>query len=33
VTVSGMTFFGISGVFWGLLAGGAIYYWDHRHDL
>ncbi|MFP6740583.1 MAG: benzoate/H(+) symporter BenE family transporter [Alphaproteobacteria bacterium] len=33
VTVSGMTFFGISCVFWGLLAGGAIYYWDHRHDL
>lgn len=30
VTASGITFFGISGVFWGLLAGGAIYYWDHR---
>jgi benzoate membrane transport protein len=30
VTASGMTFFGISGVFWGLLAGGAVYYWDHR---
>ena len=30
VTASGITFFGISGVFWGLLAGGAIYDWDHR---
>jgi len=30
VTASGMTFSGISGVFWGLLAGGAVYYWDHR---
>lgn len=30
VTASGLSFFGISGVFWGLLAGGAIYYWDHR---
>jgi len=30
VTMSGMTFFGISGVFWGLLAGGAVYLWDHR---
>ncbi|MEE2980221.1 MAG: benzoate/H(+) symporter BenE family transporter [Pseudomonadota bacterium] len=30
VTASGLSFFGISGVFWGLLAGGAIYYWDRR---
>jgi len=30
VTASGVTFFGISGVFWGLLAGGAVYLWDHR---
>ncbi len=30
VTASGMAFFGISGVFWGLLAGGAVYLWDHR---
>jgi benzoate membrane transport protein len=30
VTASGMTFFGISGVFWGLLAGSAVYMWDHR---
>jgi benzoate membrane transport protein len=30
VTASGITFFGISGVFWGLLAGGAVYLWDHR---
>lgn len=33
VTASGLSFFGVSGVFWGLLAGGAIYYWDHRRDL
>jgi benzoate membrane transport protein len=32
VTASGMTFFGISGVFWGLLAGAAVYLWDHRKD-
>lgn len=32
VTASGMTFFGISGVFWGLLAGGAVYLWDHRRS-
>jgi benzoate membrane transport protein len=32
VTASGMTFFGISGVFWGLLAGGAVYLWDHRRN-
>ena len=30
VTASGISFFGISGVFWGLLAGGALYLWDHR---
>jgi len=30
VTASGITFFGISGVFWGLLAGGVVYLWDHR---
>ena len=32
VTASGMTFFGIGGAFWGLLAGGAIYLWEHRGD-
>ena len=32
VTASGVTFFGIGGAFWGLLAGGAIYYWEHRRD-
>ena len=32
VTASGVTFFGISGAFWGLLAGGALYLWDHRRD-
>ena len=30
VTASGITLFGVSGVFWGLLAGGAVYFWDHR---
>ena len=30
VTASGVTFFGISGAFWGLIIGGAIYFWDHR---
>jgi len=30
VTASGISFFGIGGVFWGLLAGGAMYLWDHR---
>lgn len=30
VTASGITWLGIGGVFWGLLAGGALYYWDHR---
>ena len=30
VTASGLTFFGIGGAFWGLLAGGALYLWDHR---
>jgi benzoate membrane transport protein len=25
VTASGVTFFGVSGAFWGLLAGGALY--------
>ena len=32
VTASGVTFFGIGGAFWGLLAGGAIYLWEHRAD-
>ena len=32
VTASGVTFFGISGAFWGLLAGGALYLWDHRRN-
>jgi benzoate membrane transport protein len=34
VTASGLTFFGISGAFWGLLAGGAIYaltHWRRAH--
>ena len=30
VTASGVSFFGISGVFWGLLAGGALYFLGHR---
>ena len=30
VTASGISFFGIGGVFWGLLAGGAMYLWDPR---
>ncbi len=30
ITASGMTFFGIGGAFWGLLAGGALYLWDQR---
>ncbi len=30
VTASGVTFFGIGGAFWGLIAGGAIYMWEHR---
>ena len=30
VTASGVTFFGIGGAIWGLIAGGAIYLWDHR---
>lgn len=30
VTASGVTFFGIGGAIWGLVAGGAIYLWDHR---
>ncbi len=29
-TASGLTFFGIGGAFWGLLAGGALYLWDKR---
>ncbi|MFH1803853.1 MAG: benzoate/H(+) symporter BenE family transporter [Pseudomonadota bacterium] len=29
VTASGLTFFGISGAFWGLIAGGLIYYLTH----
>ena len=32
VTASGVTFFGIGGAFWGLVAGGAIYLWEHRSD-
>ena len=32
VTASGVTFFGVGGAFWGLVAGGAIYLWEHRHD-
>ena len=32
VTASGVTFFGVSGAFWGLVAGGAIYLWEHRLD-
>ena len=30
VTASGVTFFGVGGAFWGLLAGGAVYLWEHR---
>lgn len=30
ITASGVTWFGIGGVFWGLLAGGALYWWEHR---
>ena len=33
VTASGVTFFGIGGAFWGLVAGGAIFFWEHRGDL
>ena len=33
VTASGVTFFGIGGAFWGLVAGGAIYFWEHRGDV
>ncbi len=29
-TASGLTFLGIGGAFWGLLAGGALYLWDKR---
>ncbi|MDD9983111.1 MAG: benzoate/H(+) symporter BenE family transporter [Gammaproteobacteria bacterium] len=32
VTASGVTFFGVGGAFWGLVAGGAIYLWEHRGD-
>lgn len=32
ITASGVTWFGIGGVFWGLLAGGALYWWEHRRD-
>ena len=32
VTASGVTLFGVGGVFWGLLAGGALYWWEHRRD-
>jgi len=32
VTASGMTFFGVGGAFWGLVAGGAVYLWEHRCD-
>lgn len=30
ITASGISLFGIGGVFWGLLAGGALYFWNHR---
>ena len=30
ITASGVTFFGIGGVFWGLLGGGALYCWHRR---
>ena len=33
VTASGVTFFGIGGAFWGLLAGAALYLWDTRKEL
>jgi len=33
VTASGISFYGIGGAFWGLLAGGAIYLWDNRKAL
>lgn len=32
ITASGVTWFGIGGVFWGLIAGGALYWWEHRRD-
>ena len=32
VTASGVTFFGVGGAFWGLVAGGVIYLWEHRVD-
>ncbi|HEY5835347.1 benzoate/H(+) symporter BenE family transporter [Streptomyces sp.] len=32
VTVSGVTFFGVSGAFWGLAAGGALYAVRHRQS-
>ena len=32
ITASGVTLFGISGVFWGLLGGGALYFWNHRRE-
>ncbi len=30
VSVSGVDWLGISAIFWGLLAGGGLYWWDHR---
>ncbi|MBT3702700.1 MAG: benzoate transporter, partial [Alphaproteobacteria bacterium] len=30
VTASGVSFLGIGGVFWGLLAGGVLYFRNHR---
>jgi len=30
ITASGVTWFGVGGVFWGLIAGGALYWWAHR---
>lgn len=30
ITASGVTLFGITGVFWGLLGGGALYVWNRR---
>ncbi len=32
VTASGVSFFGLGGAFWGLVAGGAIYLWEHRGE-
>ena len=32
VAASGVASFGVGGAFWGLVAGGAIYLWEHRGD-